>query len=477
MIITKYITLDVNRNDYQGVINTKQGNKDAINIIIDIVDGILQVSLKDVTEVYIREKKPSGEVSFNSAVVVDEHIEYTLTASDCESTGENICEVQIIKDNAVLYTPQFIVNVDENLNIDGQVEASSEFTALEQMVIAGNEVIKRLSENDITIKYSGSGEPSTTMDDYPGISTGDLYLDTKNYILYIAGSVSTSYVYWQPLAVIRDYVSGENTTYSSSKINKLLSAKVTTFYGEGEPTTTTSDYPEVKLGDLYIDKNQYYRIWQAVYIYNDYILWCELINSTTIRTITTLENYVVKTRTIAGCDLKNDITGLKLFQGIMNDSDANQVFVALLSGNIRGVCGQLNDLKTNDKSNLTAAINEVNLIAKKANIAASYTDYASMISELNEADSSLYAVGQSIYIQTKYVPDVWIYSIGEYAEYEYTTDEAFVEALNNDGYVHVGYYLISPLETQKVNLKDYDTSTKVDEKIAAAIGDVLGGAY
>lgn len=145
--------------------------------------------------------------------------------------------------------------------------------------------------------------------------------------------------------------------------------------------------------------------------------------------------------------------------------------------------GDKNNLETINKTDYVVAINEVNNIAKKANKAVSFSSYNALVSALNVTDRITYEVGQSIYIQTLNVPDLWVYYItrqDRYVKYNYTTDEAFIEEMNRVGFVQIGYYYIAQLETQKVKLDDYDTSEEVDEKISIAIdeavGDILGGA-
>ena len=43
----------------------------------------------------------------------------------------------------------------------------------------------------------------------------------------------------------------------------------------------------------------------------------------------------------------------------------------------------------------------------------------------------------------------------ENINYTYSTDEDFTNSLKEQGYVQVGYYNLSALETQKVDLTDY----------------------
>ena len=114
--------------------------------------------------------------------------------------------------------------------------------------------------------------------------------------------------------------------------------------------------------------------------------------------------------------------------------------------------------------NLTA----VESIAKGANQALSFQSYEEMINVFNDnpAVTEDLNVGQNIMIVTLDVPDLWVYFNGysevDFNYYTYTTDEAFVEELKTNGYVHVGFLKLSALETQKVDLTDVEkTSNKI----------------
>lgn len=118
-----------------------------------------------------------------------------------------------------------------------------------------------------------------------------------------------------------------------------------------------------------------------------------------------------------------------------------------------------NSLDTTRKT-IVGAINEVDSIAKGANQALSYGNYSTMVTAFNSLDDDIYKVGQNIYIVTTEVPDLWISGIESASQtYTYTTDEAFTTELNTNGYVQVGYYKLSALETQKVDLTNYVTNT------------------
>lgn len=119
-------------------------------------------------------------------------------------------------------------------------------------------------------------------------------------------------------------------------------------------------------------------------------------------------------------------------------------------------------LDTADKT-IVGAINEVNTIAKGASQAIGFTNYSSLINELNSASATKYKTGQSFYIQTLNVPDLWVLGVeSSSSTYNYTTDEAFITATSASGGQQVGYYTVAQLETQKVDLTNYvQTSRKI----------------
>ena len=118
-----------------------------------------------------------------------------------------------------------------------------------------------------------------------------------------------------------------------------------------------------------------------------------------------------------------------------------------------------NSLDTTSKT-VVGAINEVNSIAKGSNQALSFANYSAMVTEFNSLAGNEYNVGQNVMVVTLEVPDLWISGIESTSStYTYTTDEAFTAALATNGYVQVGYYKLSALETQKVDLTNYVTNT------------------
>lgn len=135
----------------------------------------------------------------------------------------------------------------------------------------------------------------------------------------------------------------------------------------------------------------------------------------------------------------------------------NKVSQTELNNEVKQINDSINDLE-NRKSDITYVDSEVyriESIAKGANQAITYGDYATMITALNNVPKETYNVGQNIMIVTLQVPDLWIaYVEDTSAAYNYTTDENFVNELKTNGFIQIGYYKLSALETQKVDLTD-----------------------
>lgn len=107
---------------------------------------------------------------------------------------------------------------------------------------------------------------------------------------------------------------------------------------------------------------------------------------------------------------------------------------------------------------LDTKLNEVERVAKGATQSKSFLDYSTLIADINTAPSDKYRIGQNFYVETIGVPDLWISGIESTAvKYEYVLDSDIVARLKADGYIQVGYYRLSALETEKVDLTNHVT--------------------
>ena len=159
----------------------------------------------------------------------------------------------------------------------------------------------------------------------------------------------------------------------------------------------------------------------------------------------------------------------------------------------------------NDIVGLVAALERVEGIAKGAQRGKSYNTYEELIADLvldNEPSKVRFSIGQNFYIQNVGVPDLWVCGVFDaddtdtwengfnhhakecFEDYNpdgnYLGDERFVEVLsyynppNSDPQYNgmiVGPYLVSPLETGKVNLDNHPTFEEMAFAIMAYVSE------
>lgn len=106
-------------------------------------------------------------------------------------------------------------------------------------------------------------------------------------------------------------------------------------------------------------------------------------------------------------------------------------------------------------------------IAKGRNQAVAFSDYATMIAELNVMEKDQYKTGQNIYIGIVGVPDLWVYSVESVVHnFSYVSDDDVVEKLTANTTIQAGYYKLAMLEGQKVDL------TTVNEQLTKHTEDI-----
>lgn len=96
-----------------------------------------------------------------------------------------------------------------------------------------------------------------------------------------------------------------------------------------------------------------------------------------------------------------------------------------------------------------------------------YSDIQTLVNSLNSLEKGKKNIGSNLYIQTMKVPDFWIYGVLDNSvAYTYTTDDAFINEIDTNGFVQVGYYQVAMLETEKVDLTNYYTQDQVNSLLS-----------
>ena len=115
----------------------------------------------------------------------------------------------------------------------------------------------------------------------------------------------------------------------------------------------------------------------------------------------------------------------------------------------------------------------VEALARGATQGVSYVDYAEMVEDLLSSGMSYFTVGQSIYIDTMNVPDLWITGVSDESKpYIFVDDTQFVKDLTN-GRVQIGNFILAPLETGKVNIEGFVKDTDYASEARAGIVKIL----
>ena len=102
--------------------------------------------------------------------------------------------------------------------------------------------------------------------------------------------------------------------------------------------------------------------------------------------------------------------------------------------------------------------------------AVSFASYSELTETVNAAAKTDYKIGDVFYLQAQNIPDLWVYDVADNSSaYTYSTDEALVSAIQTDGFVQVGYFKLSALESAKVDLAGFvPTSRTINGKDLSA---------
>lgn len=127
-------------------------------------------------------------------------------------------------------------------------------------------------------------------------------------------------------------------------------------------------------------------------------------------------------------------------------------------------------------NNIVEAINTTHSIASGAQRGLGVSNYQTLIEYFNLETTvgTMYPIGQSIYIQTVEVPDLWIISKSDtHVPYTFVSDAQFIEDTSAVGGCQIGYYKFAQLETQKVDLTNYVTNNSLNSTLSSKnINDV-----
>lgn len=104
--------------------------------------------------------------------------------------------------------------------------------------------------------------------------------------------------------------------------------------------------------------------------------------------------------------------------------------------------------------------NEAKTLAQGKSKSLVYLNIQAMVQGLNALGPGELKMGDNVFIVTLERPDFWVNTVSSTSyTYNYTTDEALIEDSKAANGVQIGYYSLSMLETQKVNIPAFETDS------------------
>jgi len=186
------ITLDVQQSSSAVFVAVKRGDIGR-KIVIALTDGGFPYEIGEDCYAVLTGTKPDGNVLYNHCDIEDNTIVYEITEQTTAAAGRIKAEVKLYgADDNLITSATFRIIVDGTVYADGQVESSSEFSALTELM---NQVLGVIKNNS---GESGGRISIAIVTELPteDISANTLYLvkdaDTQSNIyteyLYVDGS-------------------------------------------------------------------------------------------------------------------------------------------------------------------------------------------------------------------------------------------------------------------------------------------------
>ena len=336
--LTLKVNLDCLRKDSQAIINAKVGEANGRKVVFTLYEGRTAFFVPAEATVIFRAQKPDGTILYNHCVVDDGKVEYTITSQTVAVAGVYACELQIVSDGRIIYSPYVTLNVMDNLYADTEVESSNEFTELENAL---NKI------PPLEVIYSKYTKPDG------GIPKSDLAQDVQNSL----NKADTALQEHQSLAAYR--TAEAQDLIDNTKQDKLIAGENITIAADGKTISAAGvGVLEVTLttqnGVSTADKT-FEQVKAAVEggapvlkVHSDgAILWFFLLDKspTEIDFVGLVDEQIIAYLTV-----KQD--------GTWETTVAARVTAEMLSS-LNDKIGNTGQLTTTDKSNLVAAVNEV----------------------------------------------------------------------------------------------------------------------
>lgn len=129
------ISLNINEHGSQVVLKAKK-NETGKEILITLRDDNEPYEIEAGCYAVLTGSKSDRTKLYNSCEIDGNVIVYEFTEQTCSSVGRCICEIRLYgKDNEMIVSASFVILVEGTVYPDEDVESSSEFTALNSLVL------------------------------------------------------------------------------------------------------------------------------------------------------------------------------------------------------------------------------------------------------------------------------------------------------------------------------------------------------
>lgn len=129
----------------------------------------------------------------------------------------------------------------------------------------------------------------------------------------------------------------------------------------------------------------------------------------------------------------------------------------------------------NLKTSVDEELLRLNNLLQEKEQSVAYANYQEVVNVFNMAATNAFNVGQTIYVQSLNVPDLWVYSVeNTHIEFAYVGDADIVDTLLENGTVQIGYYKLAMMETKTTdvsNVVTLDTNQTITGVKNFAVGD------
>ena len=132
-------TLDVLKAGVQFTVDANQGEALSRRMIISVTDGSKPFDFSDGTQAIIYAKKPDSTIVYNNCEINGNKVIFDLTEQTLAAAGEVKARLYIVssdensqspENTQVLYSPEFIIQVNAVSDFSTAVESTNEYTAL-----------------------------------------------------------------------------------------------------------------------------------------------------------------------------------------------------------------------------------------------------------------------------------------------------------------------------------------------------------